>query len=69
MVGKSTIQAVVDCIEHQQAIFQILKMSKNMMKWHVDQRHRQRSFEEGKTVLEPNEIIIKKDQTTIKSSY
>ena len=57
VIGKYTIQGVVDHIEHQQAIIQIPMMSKNNMKLHEDQRHRQRSFEEAKIIWEPDQII------------
>ena len=57
MAGKYPIQLVVDRIKHQQAVFQILKMSKYMVKILTDQHHRQRSFEEGKIAREPKQII------------
>ena len=34
-----------------------MKMSKNKMKQHVNQRHNQRSFEEGKFIWELEQII------------
>ena len=48
---------MVDRIEHRQAIFQILKLSKNRMKQQADQHHSQRSFEEGKIIWELEQII------------
>ena len=42
---KYTVKAVVDCIEHQQAVLQIPKMLENTMKLEADQHHHQRSFE------------------------
>ena len=57
VIGKSTIQAVENHIEHQQEVLQIPTMSKNKMKPHEDQHHYQRNFEESQIIFEPYQII------------
>ena len=57
VIGKSTVQAVADRIEHQQAVLQIPTMSENKMKLHADQHHHERSFEESQIIWELEQII------------
>ena len=57
VTGKSIVQAVADCIEHQQAILQIPTMSENKMKLQENQHHRQSIFEESQIIWKPEQII------------
>ena len=59
---KSTVQAVVDHIDHQHAFLQIPTISENKMKLQEDQHHRQTSFEEAQITWEPEQIIKTKNK-------